>query len=684
MTSLAELEKKLALITGEDIIYNDVDEVKKSNSDNDSGKNNNIKQQLNNMSIKSINDIKNKSQQQSDGDNNAPSSSYLSPAPSTSKTTRVYDKSYTEKMYSRGMETKEKLKKRRESIPEGCTFKPTISRRSKRLGSVSGKASKKQGSAFERLYKTAETTKHSIQKLREDELLEQCTFQPKINKNSNKYETKSVNNGSTKTGRVSRFDRLYQNAAQSRAKLEKKKKDHDSKILTFKPKITSRGSRSRSPGGKKRYEMLYNDGRKERIQRRKQERDEKEISECTFQPKINRKRSSSARRARSGDDAPKDVYAHKAELESLGLIRISDDYGEGNDTDTKKERLSPKNAHKLTKEEINRSVNRLSNEYIKKRDEKLKKREIELKKEEGLTFRPSIKPYRRPQSARRSRPNEEPQSKIWDRLHIRSQDAAKRHERLKKAKVAKEIEECTFKPNIGKRSSSIVAKRRGRSPSPSPNTSSRNLNDKRHNSNTMLNEFVKTGNVYTLQNNLPTKNNNGSINSNNSNGRDVIPIWERLSYDKRDILNERAQLKLQKELDECKPKKTSPKSTNRYRSGTRRKPIWERLNEQRKDVEALDAMREYTELQACTFQPKTNSGKKRSPDRKAIWERLHERKNKKELIQERLQIKERVENEKFIAKAKGKVVSRDQADSIFNRLHKKTLGGIRGMQDSPR
>ena len=59
---------------------------------------------------------------------------------------------------------------------------------------------------------------------------------------------------------------------------------------------------------------------------------------------------------------------------------------------------------------------------------------MELKKEEGFTFKPAIKPYRRPQSARRARPNEKPESKIWERLHRQSQDVWKRQERLKKVK----------------------------------------------------------------------------------------------------------------------------------------------------------------------------------------------------------------------------------------------------------
>ena len=119
-------------------------------------------------------------------------------------------------------------------------------------------------------------------------------------------------------------------------------------------------------------------------------------------------------------------------------------------------------------EELNRSVERLSLESVEKRNANIKKREMELKKEEGFTFKPAIKPYRRPQSARRARPNEKPESKIWERLHRQSQDVWKRQERLKKVKIKNEVQECTFKPKVGKRSKAIVAKarRRGRSPSP--------------------------------------------------------------------------------------------------------------------------------------------------------------------------------------------------------------------------
>ena len=197
MTSLAELEKKLASITGDDTMYdnnNDVetnnnngqDEVKKNNISS----NNNIKDKINNMSINSIDNIKNGSQRNGFANGNGSVSSYLSPSSSSSKINtsnkpgKIYDQEYTEKMYKRGMESKEKLKKRRQSIPEGCTFNPTISSRSKRLGSISGKATRRSGNAFERLYKNAEITKHSIEKLRVEELMEQCTFQPKINTSS--------------------------------------------------------------------------------------------------------------------------------------------------------------------------------------------------------------------------------------------------------------------------------------------------------------------------------------------------------------------------------------------------------------------------------------------------------------------------------------------------------------------
>eukprot|EP00944_MAST-04C_sp_MAST-4C-sp1_P007509 g7509.t1 len=643
MTSIAELEKKLASIVGEDVYGTDTSTAGVETVGADEVKSNSSRG-------KSSTSVDHK-------DEDKEVSNSTTPKP------KIYSKDYTERMYARGMETKEKLKQRRQSIPDGCTFQPTISRRSKRLGSVSGKASRNNGNAFERLYNNAEVTKHAIQKLRDDDILENCTFKPKINKTSAALIGRSnVNNTNSKDGnvakprRVSRFDRLYQDAAQSRAKLAKKKKEMDSEVLTFKPKITSRGSRSRSPGGKKRYEMLYNDGKKERIQRRQQEKDEQEISGCTFKPKINRKRSSSARRSRGSDENPKDVYVRlqeygrrsnaklkkkreakeKAEIESLSAARLSS-----------KSKTIKSSTKKLTVEELNRSIERLSLESVEKRNAKIKKREMELKKEEGFTFKPAIKPYRRPQSARRARPNEKPESKIWERLHRQSQDVWKRQERLKKVKVKNEVQECTFKPKVGKRSNAIVAKarRRGRSPSPAP-----------------------------AQKDLSTPKQNSS----RKNVDLGVPIWERLSHDNRDVIREREELKRQKELDQCMSRKVSPTSS---RSPGKRKPIWERLNEQRKDVAALDAIRNYTELQKCTFQPNTSSTKKSPSGSRPIWERLNERKNRAEVSAERERAKILQQNRKFIEKARGKSVSKSRANSIFDRLHSQRLGGVRGWHE---
>ena len=298
-------------------------------------------------------------------------------------------------------------------------------------------------------------------------------------------------------------------------------------------------------------------------------------------------------------------------------------------------------------EELNRSVERLSLESVEKRNANIKKREMELKKEEGFTFKPAIKPYRRPQSARRARPNEKPESKIWERLHRQSQDVWKRQERLKKVKIKNEVQECTFKPKVGKRSKAIVAKARRRGRSPSPALAQKDFSSPKQGSGR---KNVDVG----------------------------VPIWERLSQDNRDVLREREELKRQKELDQCISKKVSPTSS---RSPGKRKPIWERLNEQRKDVAALDAIRNYTELQKCTFQPNTSSTKKSPSGSRPIWERLNERKNRAEVSAERERAKILQQNRKFIEKARGKSVSKSRANSIFDRLHSQRLGGVRGWHE---
>ena len=149
---------------------------------------------------------------------------------STTPKPKIYSKDYTERMYARGMETKEKLKQRRQSILTVVRFSQRYPEGQKDLVLFLAR----QVEIME-MHSKDYTIMQKLQSM-PSKSCETMIFwnivhlNQKINKTSAALIGRSnVNNTNSKDGnvakprRVSRFDRLYQDAAQSRAKLAKKK-----------------------------------------------------------------------------------------------------------------------------------------------------------------------------------------------------------------------------------------------------------------------------------------------------------------------------------------------------------------------------------------------------------------------------------------------------------------------------
>ena len=587
-----------------------------------------------------------------------------------SATKQKFSSSRSVEMYQNAEAIKEKKKKLLAQPPPGCSFSPSISGRSKRLAS---KKERPDSTAFQRLYSAAQDQKKKLEVARSHaNAADKLTFQPKINRQGPAKSGRGRGQGappppSAREARQRRFDSLYSDAKKTRSKIEKARKKIEAKEHPFKPKITKRGTRSPSPGRSERFQQLYNDGSKTRTARLRREKLEKEKKECTFKPRINR-RSASARRARPASaQAPGDVYSRLYEAgkrtsaklakkrEAQEAKRAKEALGSpGHDADAA-EKSSPSarsglklRNKKLSKFAIDESVKRLA-QYQTEREERIKKKSEELAKKKNLTFKPSIRKYRRPQSARRSRPEEEPQTKIWDRLHHQSQDFQKKQARLKKAKAEDEIKECTFKPDLSKsfshsRKTSPVGRGprrtpRSRSPSPAPG-----------------------GTPAEKQ----------------------VPVWERLSYDARMTKELRDELLAQEQREMCRVRKHHNNTTRHDRKVADQKPIWQRLLTHKKDYAALEAMKEVTEMQGCTFSPDLSKSFAQSlphyderHDHVPVWERFHARPNRAEKT-EMLEAQRRQKEETVLkASVRRKSVSRKEYKSITERLHTQTLGNIR-------
>ena len=615
----------------------------------------------------------------------------------------VSDSERTNQLYDMAAQLKSKLEKQMSKKPDGCTFRPEVSERSKRLAV---KKCDSGSSAFQRLYDNAEDHKKSLETLRsEANLREENTFVPKINADKS---------GSKKTAvpgaRQSRFDRLYSDAVKHRDRLAAARKKIDAQVLPFKPKINGRSSaRSQIPSVKQRHEMMYNPpGRKERREKREKEKLEKEKLVCTFKPNINRARPSSTGRERPGEgmavfnrltEAGKRTSERLAKLRAKKLkedewiasgrsSEAGDGEGENESGDglTKGENGPILKNKKISKQELDQSIKRMSVDHLAKVADKLRKKKKEMDQIDGLTFRPKI--HERPLSARRARPDEEPKTAIWERLHLQSQDLKKKLEKVKKEKADQEMEGCTFRPNLKKSSNRKVSRSRAPSPAnstPSSSTTASVVIESKSSSRGRAGRTTTSEGERTTKkeesNNRRSRSSSPFRNHSAINSSPSVPVWDRLANDKREIITLREEIKLQMEMSECQPYTKKPTSLTSKRNDDflddgDRTPIWERLMSQKKDTKALEQLREMTELKNCTFKPKTNWGKIVTVEEtKSIWERL----NETTIVaqnEEMLSAAKKMKAENEYGKRR-KSVSPATADAYFQRLNQTKLGNLK-------
>ena len=468
-----------------------------------------------------------------------------------------------------------------------------------------------------------------------------CTFNPRTNQGKRKQKIQVTKDGassdagsrgksSTGARRDSRFHRLYEDAAKTRAKLASERQKRADQAGTFKPKITKKAQRSASPSPGARFDKLYKDGQRDLDSQRAKQRADRELQGCTFSPAINKTsstRSSSARRSRGsagGSDSFEDrllEYGKRAE-ERLDRKRM-----EANSLRDREATFRPNtsfskkgksrrsmgggsggggsgnyNGRYNINETVEEAAKRLSQVETKEQYEKrLERRRQELQELTGATFKPRLnKRSSRSSSARRSRDGGGGGGKsgegasIWDRLNSDSKEMTSKQAAWKKERERREIAACTFKPTIH---STPDSKRRspGSRGSSSSSSSSSSTTKKKKKSTT--------------------------------------PVWERLSnvnIGQAHML--RDEIKKKKELEECtfqpqlshhRRKGTTPKSTNK------KVPIWERLNAEAKDPKEIEKLKIAHELEGCTFSPSLSKEtavltQQTPTDAKPIWDRLYQ------------------------------------------------------------
>lgn len=513
-----------------------------------------------------------------------------------------------------------KLKQQRKKPPPGCTFSPSVNK-TRTPRSKSGNNSSKR---FDRLYASAREQQARKAKMLKDAASNPagCTFKPKV-----------IARGRTSERGRDRFNKLYDSAAKTRAKLQRQREQAARQVGTFKPKITKKGRRSASPSPAARFEKLYQDGRRDLDSQRAKQRADREMAECTFKPKINRRsRSSSARRSRS-DNAGRQsdnfadrllAYGKRAE-ERLARKRTQQE-----EAAQRQNTFQPRTRHrrhsqdasagKSARQVAQAAAERLSNtESREERDARLAKRQKELARQKGINFRPRVNKYRRPASARRSRDSEHPEASIWDRLHNNSKEMNSQQKQYLRERQRRELAQCTFKPNI-KRMAANVSAAAGEAAAPS---------------------------------------------------QKAEPVWERLSKNKNGQITLRNDIKKNQELEQCTFKPKIHHNPLYASVQVQQKKVWERLHEEKKDFEQLEKDRQQRELDECTFVPEvTEASKQIAQDNVTdtpIWERLHEPDHANKRAAEREKLHTQIELEECTFNPHLEASSQDHINSLFGQ-----------------
>jgi hypothetical protein len=476
------------------------------------------------------------------------------------------------RLYEQAKKQESARKVKEEKNPEGCTFKPHITR-----GSSSNNT--KGQERFNSLHQNAVKREATRKTLVENRSKEGCTFKPDINDRSKKMNKNAL------TG-SKRFDNLYNDAQKRRAKTQAEATTSATAGCTFTPRITKRGRQSPSPSTKDRFSLLYESNKRKSAAELEAEKAMRETKDCTFKPRTTQNtRSRSAPKSRSRNGGGGESYAtiHERLFES-----------------------GKENRAKLDKQ----------------------KQDNEEKVLDGCTFKPSINHNpNRQQAIEQSHDGADP----FERLHRtgNKEDILAKLDTIRQ----EQAQQCTFKPRIIRRSVSAGKQRPGMGRDPGMGSVS--VYDRLHSDMQVYerrsSELREKQKVDELANcTFAPETNYDVILSRKADlegePRD-LPVWERLQQNRQGVQMLRDEIKKQKDMEGCT---FTPEVGREPLRREQDQSIHERLSKQAKNYAMLSKLQEKNELDKCTFHPKTNvnaSGagtplRRTLAEGEHIWDRL--------------------------------------------------------------
>jgi hypothetical protein len=546
------------------------------------------------------------------------------------------------RLYEQAKKSEATRKKKEDQNPDGCTFKPEITR-----GSSSNTT--KGQERFNSLHQNAEKRAKSRVTLVENRGKEGCTFKPDINDRSKKMNKNAL------TG-SKRFENLYNDAQKRRAKTQAEATTSATAGCTFTPRITKRGRQSPSPSTKDRFSLLYESNKKKSAAELEAQKAMRETKDCTFTPKTTqnsgRSRSAPKSRSRGGGESYGSIHERLFQSGKENRAKLDRAKADQENKSLESCTFKPSINHNPNRQQaIEASMDgadpfeRLHRQGTKE-DILAKLDNIRQEQAQQCTFKPRI--IRRSVSAGKQRPSlgHDPSMdrvSVYDRLHSDMQVYEQRSSELREKKKVDELANCTFAPETNY---DVILSRRA---------------------------------------------------ENQGAERRDLPVWERLQQNRQGVQMLRDEIKKQKDLEGCTFTPEVGREPLRRKHDT---SIHERLSKQAKNYAMLSKLQEKHELENCTFRPKTNVSQTgtTTPLRRTlaegehIWDRLsadvnyQERDRELEAKRKQLELegctfKPRTTNRKAMSPEAHEDESSWTKDEIMDRLNSR-IGRLSQPRDS--
>jgi len=355
------------------------------------------------------------------------------------------------RLHERAQLRQERQKQREGTADPACTFSPKVNTRARRASAEA--SSSPQDNRFDKLYEDAQRRRQTQETRREEAAQSRekaCTFSPKV-KGSRSRGPKSPD---------STFQKLYEEADQRHGR----RKAAQQPAPSFRPQLVAKDPRRARRDPSPFHERMHMPPDLQAKRRAALEEKKKalELEGCTFQPKLrSNSRSTSAPRVGRTAAERNEAFLKRKELRRRQREKELEEERRKHETwkpsinhgpPEIRERLDSAVAHRLEQSgktgDVFDRLSKIGTEQDRKKTREQTLREVSA----DNTFKPNLNEKSR-RIAEKSRSRSAPrlggkENSLWKRLHDESERLERKKEAEKEKLAQQEMEACSFTPQV--------------------------------------------------------------------------------------------------------------------------------------------------------------------------------------------------------------------------------------------